>query len=223
MKILLVEDNKDIAGVIFDFFELHGHQLDYAVDGKKGFELAKKEHYDVIVLDIMLPGMNGLKVCEALRDEGIDTPILMLTARDENEDILDGFTHGGDDYLVKPFDLHILEARLLALYRRRLGVVAKKDLKFGDLTLDINNHTLIRKDCQFKLNQTLFNITKILMLRAPNIVTRDELISEVWKDDEPDTDILRTHIYQLRNKIDKPFKHAYIRTVPKVGYQLVSD
>ena len=222
MKILLVEDNKDIAGVIFDFFEIHGHQLDYAVDGNQGFDLARKHHYDVIILDVMLPAISGLEVCSNLRSEGVDTPILMLTARDQNADILEGFKRGVDDYLVKPFDLKILEARILALYRRRQGSTAQSTIQFGELSLDMANHTLTRKDCNFQLNQTLFNIMKMLMLRAPKMVSREELLSLVWQDDLPDTDILRSHIYQLRNKIDKPFGYAYIRTIPKVGYHLVA-
>lgn len=221
MKILLIEDSKDIADIIYDFFELHGHQLDFAIDGKQGFELARKHSYDVIILDVMLPKMNGTEVCAKLRNEGVDIPILMLTARDQNADILEGFSNGADDYLVKPFDLNILEARLMALYRRRQGGSAKNNLTFGELTLDLSGHVIKRHDCRFALNQTLFSIIKLLMLRAPKVVTREELISEIWEDDEPDSDILRSHIYQLRNKIDKPFSHAYIRTIPKVGYQLV--
>jgi len=221
MKLLLVEDNEDIAGIIFDFFEIHGHQLDYARNGEQGFDLARKQPYDVIILDVMLPRLSGMDVAAKLREEGVDTPILMLTARDQNTDILEGFSSGADDYLVKPFDLNILEARLNALHRRRQGVTAKKRLQFGDLELDISSHMLTRKNCKFALNQTLFNIMKLLLSRAPDTVTREELISEIWHDNEPDTDILRSHIYQLRNKIDKPFEHAYIRTIPKVGYQLV--
>lgn len=221
MKILLIEDSKDIAGIIYDFFELHGHQLDYAIDGKQGFDLASKHVYDVIILDVMLPKMSGTEVCAKLRNEGVDIPILMLTARDQNSDILEGFANGADDYLVKPFDLHILEARLTALYRRRQGGAAKNHLTFGELTLDLSGHIIQRRDCRFELNHTLFSILKLLMLRAPKVVTREELISEIWEDNEPDNDILRSHIYQLRSKIDKPFGHAYIRTIPKVGYQLV--
>lgn len=223
MKILLIEDSKDIAGIIFDFFELHGHQLDYAIDGKQGFELALKHAYDVIILDVMLPKLSGTQVCSKLRNEGVDIPILMLTARDQNVDILEGFSNGADDYLVKPFDLHILEARLTALHRRRQGGAAKNNLIFGELNLDMTGHILKRRDCRFALNQTLFSIMKLLILRAPKVVTREELISVIWEDNEPDTDILRSHIYQLRSKIDKPFEHAYIRTIPKVGYQLVED
>ncbi len=220
MKILLVEDHQEIAGIIFDFFEIKGFQLDYARDGLQGFELASNNHYDVIILDVMLPHLDGLSVCQKLRKHGIDTPVLMLTARDSNNDILDGFEHGADDYLVKPFDLNILAARLNALYKRKSGNAATKAITFSNLTLDLASRTLRRNECTFQLNQTLFTIMKTLMLRAPDIASRDEIINQVWQDDSPEDDVLRHHIYQLRSQIDKPFKHAYIHTIPKVGYQL---
>ncbi len=223
MKLLLIEDHQDIAGIIFDFFEIKGYSIDYASDGRQGFELAKNLHYDLILLDIMLPDVDGLTVCAELRHQGIDTPILMLTAMDRKEDILSGFEEGADDYLVKPFDLNILEARIQALHRRRTGSQAVKELHFGDLTLDFENRVVIRNECHFKLNKILFTTLKTLMMRAPEVTTREELINEVWQDEEPQSDVLRSHIYQLRNLIDKPFKHAYIKTLPKVGYQLVEE
>ena len=223
MRILLVEDNSDIAGVIFDYFELHGHQLDYARDGEQGFQLAMNESFDAIVLDLMLPRMDGIEVCRNLREAGIDTPILMLTARDENQDIIEGFEKGADDYLVKPFDLEVLEARLTALDRRRKGGVAKRKLIYGELSLDLSTRTAERQSCRFQLNQSLFRILKLLMTRAPDVVTREDMIAELWGEEEPDNDVLRAHIYQLRSKIDKPFRHAYIYTVPKVGYQMKLD
>jgi len=220
MKILLVEDHQEIAGVIFDFFEIKGFQLDYARDGQQGFELASSNHYDVIILDVMLPYLDGFSVCQKLRTQGVDIPILMLTARDSSQDMLDGFEKGADDYLVKPFDLHILAARLNALHQRNTGNMTKKSLTFSNLTLDLTNRTLTRNECVFQLNQTLFTIMKTLMLRAPEIATREEILNQVWQDDIPEEDVLRHHIYQLRSQIDKPFKHAYLHTIPKVGYQL---
>ncbi|PSU46882.1 MULTISPECIES: response regulator transcription factor [Photobacterium] len=221
MKLLLIEDHKDIAGVIFDFFEIKGYTLDYANNGLHGYELASSNYYDLIILDVMLPRMDGFTVCQKLREQGVDTPILMLTARDTREDTLEGFAQGADDYLVKPFDLEILEARIKSLTRRRIGNTATKTLNFGELTLDLNTHIVSRNDCQFSLNPTLFTILKLMMVRAPNVVAKDELISALWGDDEPEGNVLRSHIYQLRSQIDKPFKHAYINTVPKVGYQLI--
>lgn len=223
MKLLVVEDHREIAKIIFEYFEMKGYTLDYAADGRHGLALAEGVHYDVIILDIMLPHMDGLTVCKKLREKGVDTPVLMLTARDQNEDILAGYEHGTDGYLVKPFDLKVLEARVIALHRRRMGAVAATELRFGGMTLDLTGRTLTRDGQEFKLNKTLFTIMKVLMLRAPGITTREELVNEVWGDDEPDRDVLRSHIYLLRTQIDKPFDFSYIKTVPKVGYQLVEE
>lgn len=223
MKLLIVEDHQDIAGIIFDYFEALDYTLDYARNGQQGYELAKSEYYDAIVLDVMLPRMDGFTVCRKLREEGCDTPILMLTARDTRDDTLIGFAEGADDYLVKPFDLEILEARLLALTRRRKGGIPAKLLHFGELILDLNNHVVTRQNCQFTLNPTQFNLLKLLMLRAPSVVSKAELINSVWGDDEPERNVLRSHIYQLRHQIDKPFAKGYLKTVPKVGYQLVDE
>jgi len=223
LNLLLIEDHKDIAAVIFEYFELKGYNLDYANNGLQGYDLALNNHYDLIILDIMLPKMNGLAVCQNLRAQGITTPIIMLTARDTREDMLSGFDQGADDYLVKPFDLEILEARITALCRRQKGMIATKTLAFEELTLNINSHTVERNGCSFPLNPTLFNLLKILMLRAPEVVSKEEISALIWQENEPEKDILRSHVYQLRSLIDKPFKHAYIKTVPKLGYQLVSN
>lgn len=223
MKLLLIEDHKDIAGVIFDYFELKGHILDYAGNGQQGLELGSNNYYDVIILDVMLPMMDGLEVCQAYREQGIDTPVLMLTARDHNDDILSGFDCGADDYLVKPFDLKILEARVTALYKRNQGQVASKQLSFEDLNVDIQSGVASRRDKKFTLNQTQRIILKLLINKSPQLVTRDELIHAIWQGEEPDGDILRSHIYQLRNLIDRPFEQKYIHTIPKKGYLLAVD
>lgn len=222
MNLLLIEDHKDIAAVIFEYFELKGHQLDYAKNGQQGYDLALNNHYDLIILDIMLPKMNGNEVCQKLRVQGISTPIIMLTARDTRSDMLVGFEKGADDYLIKPFDLEILEARISALCRRNQGLMAAKTLHFETLTLHINHRMVERNGCNISLNPTLFILLKALMLKAPEVVSKDEFNRLIWQDDEPDKDILRSHIYQLRSLIDKPFEHAYIKTVPKLGYQLIS-
>ncbi|MGF1761829.1 response regulator transcription factor [Aliivibrio kagoshimensis] len=223
MKLLLIEDHKDIAGVIFDFFEIKGHTLDYASDGLQGYNLARAQFFDLIILDIMLPKMDGFTVCEKLRQDGVTTPILMLTARDTKEDTLSGFSHGADDYLVKPFDLDILEARILALVKRQSGFQSSSEIHYEQLSLDLSSRTLTRQGLKFVLNPTQFSIIQQLMKVAPNIVTKQEILHLLWGDNEPESDILRSHIYQLRNLIDKPFPHSYIKTVPKIGYQLISE
>jgi DNA-binding response OmpR family regulator len=188
-----------------------------------GLELANNNQYDFIILDIMLPGIDGLTVCKKLRSQGIDTPVLMLTARDEKEDILNGFDSGADDYLIKPFDLHILEARIKAIYQRNVGTLGCRILSFEALSLDIKTHTATRGECTFQLNNAQFILLRLLMLKAPDVVTRDEVIREIWGNDSPDEDLLRNHVYRLRTLIDKPFKSTYIQPLPKVGYQLKSD
>lgn len=221
MNLLLVEDHKPIADIVFDYFEMKGHSVDWAADGRQGLYLAERGHYDVIILDLMLPHLDGLSLCRKLRGQGDDTPVLMLTARDRNEDVLAGYEHGTDGYLVKPFDLKVLYARVQALHRRHVGSVAASEIMFGHLKLDLGSRTVYRDGLEFKLNKTLFTILKILMMRAPGVTSREELIHEIWGNDEPDRDLLRGHIYQLRTQIDRPFDFSYIRTVPKVGYQLV--
>ncbi|OZS42448.1 response regulator transcription factor [Photobacterium sanguinicancri] len=220
MKILLVEDHLDIAGIIFDYFEIKGFTLDHASNGEHGLALAQANYYDLIILDIMLPKMNGMDICHQLRTEGNDTPILMLTALDTREDTLTGFAKGADDYLVKPFDLEILEARIIALTRRRQGEVSTNVLIFADLSLNLQTHSAQREDKNIALNPSQFIILQLLMQRAPQHVSKQALSHALWKDDEPEGNILRSHIYQLRNLIDKPFASSYIHTVPKFGYQL---
>jgi len=220
MKILLIEDHKEIAAIIFDFMEIKGYEMDHAYNGQQGYDLASRQHYDLIILDIMLPRMDGLSVCNKLRQNGTDTPILMLTAKDTREDVLAGFAKGADDYLLKPFDLEILDARIKALIRRDRGDIAVKSLTFGELELDLGRHILYRNGRSFSLNPTQFILLKLLIKQAPNVVTKEQMSEAIWGDEAPKADILRGHIYQLRCEIDKPFKQDYIKTVPKAGYRL---
>lgn len=135
-RVLLVEDNREIAGMLFDYFECAGMQLDYADNGELGLKLALSNSFDIILLDLMLPRMDGLTLCNKLRDAGNNTPVLMLTALDSRDDMLKGFAHGADDYLTKPFDLDILEARMTALIKRYRGTVASSQLQYGEVTID---------------------------------------------------------------------------------------
>lgn len=220
MKLLLIEDHAEISKVIFEYLELKGHELDYARDGEQGVDLAQTNRYDVIILDVMLPGISGLEVCQNLRAKFVDVPVLMLTARDSVDDILQGFNSGADDYLVKPFDLSVLEARVKAIHNRKHGYFGGKELHFEDLTLNVQTRVLTRDQNAIKLNDTLFKLLKLLMLKAPDVATRCELIQELWPDDQPDEDLLRNQVYRLRNLVDKPYTAHFIHSVPKVGYQL---
>ncbi len=191
------------------------------MDGIGGFHLALTEIYDAIILDIMLPGMDGLTFCKKLREEGgKQTPVLMLTARDTLFDKLEGFNAGTDDYLVKPFELEELSARIHALVRR--SDHSKQNLlRVGDLEVDLGKMQARRAGLPIELNRTCLKILVLLIKSSPNVVTRNDIEHELWKDMPPDSDALRSHIYILRRAIDKPYKYQLINTVHGIGYQLV--
>ncbi|ERB67331.1 response regulator transcription factor [Vibrio coralliilyticus OCN008] len=219
-KILLVEDNREVAGILFDYFESMGMELDYADNGELGLQLALSENFDLILLDLMLPRMDGLTVCNKLREAGNNTPVLMLTALDNREDMLKGFEHGADDYLTKPFDLEILEARMHALVKRYRGQVANTVLNFGSLKIDQKTRQAFREGKLLALNPTTYTILEALCHKAPEILTRQEISEKLWQEKEPNNDVLRSHIYQLRNQLDKPFAQPMLTTLPKIGFRL---
>jgi DNA-binding response OmpR family regulator len=219
-KVLLVEDNREVAGILFDYFECEGMELDYADNGELGLQLALEGSFDLILLDLMLPRMDGLTVCNKLREAGINTPVLMLTALDNREDMLKGFQHGADDYLTKPFDLEILEARIQALIKRYRGQVANTVLKYASLKIDQKTRQAFREDKLLALNPTTYTILEMLCQKAPEVVTRQELSEKLWQESEPNNDVLRSHIYQLRNQLDKPFAKPMLTTIPKIGFRL---
>lgn len=220
MKVLLVEDCQSVAEVIFDYFEDSDIELDYAATGTLGLSLAQSQKFDCIILDIMLPGIDGISLCQQLRAEGNNTPIIMLTARDTSSDMLLGLRQGADDYIVKPFNLELLEARIHSVIRRNSGTGFVTQLTCGPITLDINTHQVWRGKQEIKLTPICFKILNVLVKKSPNVVSRQEIEDVLWPDDLPDQDILRKHVYQLRNKVDKPFKENIIETVPKLGYRL---
>ncbi|MGR5132151.1 response regulator transcription factor [Vibrio alfacsensis] len=221
-RVLLVEDNREIAGMLFDYFKCAGMELDYADNGELGLKLAMENTFDIILLDLMLPRMDGLTVCNNLREAGNNTPVLMLTALDSRDDMLKGFQHGADDYLTKPFDLDILEARMTALIRRYRGTVASSKLEYGDVSIDQKTRKAYRQDKLLVLNPTTYTILEMLVKSAPDVVTREDIAYRLWEENEPNNDVLRSHIYQLRNQLDKPFNTQVLKTVPKVGFRLES-
>jgi DNA-binding response OmpR family regulator len=221
MRVLIIEDNPDIAANLGDYLEDHGHTVDFAGDGITGLHLAVVNDFDSIVLDLALPGMDGLDVCRKLRSEaGKDTPVLMLTARDRLEDKLAGFETGADDYLVKPFELQEVEARLnvLAGRGRRRNT---RELKVGDLNYNLDTLNVSRGDEDIYLNPIGLKLLHCLMEASPNVVSRAELEMEVWGEEMPDSDSLRVHIHSLRSAIDKPFGSNLIQTRHGIGYRLV--
>jgi DNA-binding response OmpR family regulator len=221
LRILIVEDNTDIAENIGDYLEQQGHVLDFAMDGIGGLHLALTHDFDVIVLDIMLPGMDGLTFCRKLRKEADrKTPVLMLTARDTLADKLEGFDAGADDYLVKPFALEELAARI-AVLARRVDQTSTSRLCVADLEVDVGKMQVHRAGRKIELNRACLKILILLMQAHPNVVTRKELEQALWGDAPPGSDAMRSHIYALRSAIDRPFKHALLETVHGVGYRLV--
>ena len=220
MRVLVVDDNRDICRNIGDYLELFGHVLDFAFSGPQALHLALVGEYDVIVLDLMLPGMDGLDVCRELRAGAkSEVPVLMLTARDTLPDKLDGFRAGTDDYLVKPFAMQELLARLRALHDRHKGHRARR-LVVGDLTLDKGTREVSRGGRRVALNPVGFRILEKMMEASPTVVTRAELETLLWGDECPASDALRSHMYQLRRTMETPGGERLLHTVHGVGYRL---
>ncbi len=221
MRILLVEDNRDILANLTDYLELKGYIVDCAQDGMTGMHLAASEQYDLAVLDVMMPGIDGFTLCKRLREARNNLPVIMLTARDTLDDRLQGFSSGADDYLVKPFELSELVARIEAVLRRTLG--ASRLLTVEDLTYDLDSLEVKREGKLIKLNPIGLKILEILMQRSPSVVRRDQLEEFVWGDDCPDSDSLRSHIHQVRQMIDKPFETPLLHTIHGIGFRLSSQ
>lgn len=223
MRILIIEDHPDILANLYGFLQPKGHVLDSASNGYAGLGLASQNEYDVIVLDVMLPGLNGIELCQKLRTELHNvTPVLMLTARDTLPDKVAGFDSGADDYLVKPFSLVELEVRLKALVRRAGGANVSGLMRVGDLTFNPHTYEAIRAGQPLHLTKTGYTILRCLMKESPRIVTRDTLEHEVWGDNRPDSDALRTHIHAVRQALDKPFPTAMLLTIPGIGFRLAA-
>jgi DNA-binding response OmpR family regulator len=219
MRILIVEDNRDIAGNIADWLEPLGHELDFATDGSSGLQLAVTRRFDAIVLDLNLPGIDGITLCRRLRSEANDTtPVLMLTARDQLEDKLEGFRAGSDDYLVKPFSVKELEVRLQALVNRSRG--KSRILKVRNLEYDPDTLEARRDGHPLELNPIQRKLLEQLLLNTHRVVAREELEHHIWGEALPERDVLRTHIYGLRNAIDKGFEPKLLYTVHGTGYRL---
>lgn len=220
MRILIIEDNRDIAANLGDYLEERGHTVDYAADGITGLHLAVVNDFDAIVLDLNLPGLDGLEVCRKLRSEGHkQTPVLMLTARDTLNNKLAGFDSGADDYLIKPFALQEVEARLAVLARR--GKAAQpRVLNVADLEYNLDTLEVRRAGKLLQLNPTALKILQVLMEASPSVVPRHDLETRVWGEELPDSDSLRVHIHGLRAAVDKPFDNALIQTRHGIGYRV---
>lgn len=219
--VLVVEDEPDLLASISEYLTDHGHCVDYASDGKSALSLAMENAYDVVVLDIGLPRLDGLAVCERIRtSHHAETGIIMLTARDTLNDKLTGLETGADDYLVKPFALEELEYRIRALHRR--SSLNRGDvLSFGGLTFNVRTGEATRDGVSLRMNRTGETLLQCLMRKAPLPVSREELSRALWVDDPPDSDVLKVYIHTLRSIVDQPFDRPLIETVRGKGYRLV--
>lgn len=220
MKVLIVDDNHNIAETIADYLELEGITIDCAYHGEAALNLVKENHYDVIIMDIMMPKLDGINAVKKLREEQFcNTPILFLTAKDQLEDKIAAFKAGGDDYLLKPFAMEELCLRLYALSnrgpRQDIG-----ELKFADITINTRTDEVKRAETEIKLSRIQLKILKLLMRQAPSIVSRQEVIESIWGDETPSSDALRSHIYGLRNALDKGFETSRLETIHGQGYRI---
>lgn len=222
--ILMVEDHYELASTLCEFLEEHQFVVDHARNLDSARQLLKQNLYHLLLLDINLPDGTGYELCEWLRnEEGLDLPVLMLTARDTLDDKLKGFRSGTDDYLVKPFDFNELVYRARALIKRSLGEVANNQLKIHDLTLDPALQQITRAGQVIELPPIQFKLLKLLMRHSPKVLTKQEIMLALWGDEEPESDALRSHIYNLRKMVDKPFEQKLIHTVSGVGLKIAVE
>ncbi|MFH1061837.1 MAG: response regulator transcription factor [Candidatus Omnitrophota bacterium] len=222
MRILLVEDEKKIASFIERGLKAHRYIVDIASDGEHGLELAELNHYDLIILDIMLPGKDGITVCKDLRDQGIDSPVMMLTAKSSVTDKVHALHSGADDYLVKPFSFEEFTARVAALLRR-----TRKEktsiLKIGDIVLDQMTHKVTKADQELLLTPKEYSLLEYFMLNADQVITRTMISEHVWNEDfDSFSNIIDVFINNLRGKLDSDRKKSCIQTIRGVGYTLKS-
>ncbi|GAB3358870.1 response regulator transcription factor [Lysobacter tyrosinilyticus] len=221
MRLLVVEDNRNLVANLFEYFEARGYTLDAAPDGPTGLHLALTQDYDAIVLDWMLPRMDGREVLTRLRDAGREVPVLLLTARTQLDDKVSGFRSGANDYLTKPFDLPELEVRLEALLSRANGR-ARRVLQVADLRYDLATLEVTRAGRSLHLYPACRKLLELLMQASPAAVSRERLERGLWGDSPPDGDMLRSHVYELRRSVDGPFAEKLIHTLPRVGYRLAA-
>ena len=223
MRILIIEDDGQISANLYDYLEGRGHSMDAAADGVTGLHLAVTGEFDAIVLDVRLPGIDGMLLCRKLREEARrDTPVLMLTARDALDDKLQGFSAGADDYLVKPYSLQEVEARLLAIAKRQRGGTGARVLRAGGLTFDAQTMTIDRGGEVIKLPPKCIRILERLMQSPQRVFTRAELETFAWGNTLPNSDTLRSHMHLLRRALAKGGHADPIETVHGIGYRLAA-
>lgn len=220
INVLLVEDDIDLAATIVDYLDIESINCDHASNGLMGLELIQRNHYQMMMLDINMPKMDGLTLCNTVREKGLDIPILMLTARDSLENKLQGFEAGSDDYLVKPFAMRELVARVQVLAKRRSGEV--KRLVLGDLILDLNQRTAQLQQQTLKLSPIAFKLLEVLVRASPHPVSRQHIMQAVWGDEQPDSNSLKVHIHHVRKQLNAS-KHSpllKLETISGIGFAI---
>ena len=221
MRILLIEDDAEVAAYIEKGLSESGHTVDRAGDGKNGLVFATTEDYDAMVIDRMLPGVDGLTIVKSVRATGIDTPILILSALGEVDNRVEGLNAGADDYLTKPFAFSELHARLEALLRRSANLNMDTNIRVGDLELDLLSRTVTRSDQAIELQPREYRLLEYLMRHAGQVVTRTMLLEHVWDYHfDPQTNVIDVHISRLRSKIDKNYTAPLLHTVRGAGYMI---
>ena len=220
MQVLFIEDNDTIARQVGEFLANHHWSVDFAHNARLGIGLALAHFYDVILLDLNLPDLDGLAVCEQIKAHAeVTPPILILTARDSFESKAAGFRHGADDYLTKPFDLRELVLRCEALARRH-ALHQPKNLTLGELELDLRTKTATRQKIPLELTSVGFRVLELLVKCYPEPASRSYIIHQLWGENPPESDALKSHIYALRKALDKPFAHPMLKTVMNAGFKL---
>ena len=221
MRVLVVEDTQSLVSNLFEYLEPRGYELDVAPDGATGLHLATTNDYDVIVVDWMLPRLDGATLVERLRRQALKhTPVIMLTARTEIRDKVTALGLGADDYLTKPFAMAELEARLQALDRRARQGHSGRNLRVGDLELDLDTLCVRRGEQEIRLYPACRKLLECMMRASPAVVGRHQLEQALWDNDPPHGDQLRAHISVLRRAIDGPYPVKLLHTIPKLGYRL---
>ena len=221
MKVLIVEDDRELALAVSEYLELHEIECDFAYNGASGIELARSQRYDCLILDNMLPKVQGVEVCKSLRAQGVDLPILMLTACDTQADQLAGFEAGLDDFVTKPCAMPILLARLQALYRRRHP--ERECIQISDLLIYPKEHRAERANQALKLPPISWKILLLLARNSPRVVSKSELVEQVWPHEEVDEGTLNVHLHQLRKILDKPFPKPLVHTHVGLGLSIHDD
>jgi len=218
VHILLVEDDLDLAATIIDYLDIEDICCDHAANGVLGLQLIEENSYDMAILDINMPQMNGLTLCKSIRELGSNMPILMLTARDSLPDKLAGFDVGTDDYMVKPFEMLELIARIRALAKRQSGQA--NHFTIADLTVDFTSKVAKRHQRELKLSPTGWKLLEVLLRKSPQVISRDQLSRAIWGDEIPDSNSLKVHVFKLRQQIDFEGETKLLKTISGQGFTL---